>query len=88
MLAGKSDISFSLRRYYPNQVLGVAGKGGSTSQASQPLRSPGVVLDAKRTAATATAGHVGIIEFEAGAVETVDVINFRTVHIKKACLID
>jgi hypothetical protein len=47
-----------------------------------------VCLDAKRAAATATAGGIRIIELEAGTMETFDVVDFRAIHVQQAGFVD
>jgi hypothetical protein len=46
------------------------------------------VLDAKRTTAAATATHIGIVEFETSPVEAFDIVDFGTVHVQEARLVD
>src|SRR5262245_15351803 len=45
-------------------------------------------LDAKRTAAAATAGDVRVVELEPGAMESVDVVDLGAVHVEEARFVD
>ena len=46
------------------------------------------MLNAKRTSATAASGSIRIVELEAGSVQTIDVIDFGSIHIQQAGLVD
>src|SRR6266850_2527622 len=75
----------SLRRHYPNQVLGVDPRWILSATYSSPVE---LWLDAKRTTATAGAGRVRIAELETCSVQSFDVINLSPFHIKKTRLVD
>src|SRR5712671_3237408 len=45
-------------------------------------------LNAKRAAATATSGGVGVVELESGAMQAIDIIHFGSVHVEQAGFVD